>query len=64
MNILNSVIDKCIKIYFSKLFILKRVIRTADKKQALFVLPFLGSLLLGSGPIYKNVLNITTLIVH
>ena len=36
-------IDKCIKNYSSKLFVLNRIIRTVDKKQ-LLVLPFLGLL--------------------
>ena len=37
-------IDKCIKNYLSKLFVPKRVIHTAGKKQVLLVLPFLGPL--------------------
>ena len=34
-------IDKCIKRYLNKLFVPKRIIHTADKKQVLLVLPFL-----------------------
>ena len=37
-------IDKCIKKYLSKLFVLKRIVYTVHKKQVRFVLPFLGLL--------------------
>ena len=37
-------IDKCIKKYLSKLFVLKRIVYTVHKKQVRFVLPFLGPL--------------------
>ena len=37
-------IDKCIKKYFNKLLVPKRIIHTVDKKQVLLVLPFLGPL--------------------
>ena len=37
-------VDKCIKKYFCKLFILKRIVHTVHKKQVRLVLPFLGTL--------------------
>ena len=40
----NKVIDKCIKTFLNKLFIPKKCVQTAEKKQVLIVLPFLGPL--------------------
>ena len=37
-------IDKCIKIFLSKLFVPKSIFHTVDKKQVLIVLPILGPL--------------------
>ena len=35
-------IDKCIKTSLSKVFIRKRIIQTAEKKQVTIVLPYIG----------------------
>ena len=37
-------IDKCIKNFLNKLFVSKKIVHTAEKKQVLIVLPFLGPL--------------------
>ena len=35
-------IDKCVKTFLNKVFILKRIIQTAEKKQVTIVLPYMG----------------------
>ena len=35
-------IEKCNKAFLSKLFIRKRIIQTAEKKQVIIVLPYMG----------------------
>ena len=37
-------IDKCITNFLNKLFVSKKIVHTAEKKQVLIVLPFLGPL--------------------
>ena len=34
--------DKCVKTFLSKVFIPKRIIQTAEKKQVTIVLPYMG----------------------
>ena len=40
----NDFIDVCIKKFFDKLYITKRIYQTVEKKQLLIILPFLGHL--------------------
>ena len=35
-------LEKCVKTFLSKVFIPKRIIQTAEKKQVTIVLPFMG----------------------
>ena len=38
-------LDKCVKTFFNKVFIPKRLIQTAKKKQVTIVLPYMGMIL-------------------
>ena len=39
-------LDKCVKTFLNKVFILKRIIQTAEKKQVTIVLPYMGMILI------------------
>ena len=38
-------LDKCVKKFLNKVFILKRIIQTTEKKQVTIVLPYMGMIL-------------------
>ena len=39
----NNIIDKCIQLFFNKIYTVKKQISTVEKKKIIIVLPFLGS---------------------